>query len=68
MVYIYNSIDSIVINENKTDYIFQDFLQSQMPSKLSSSRLNLKVRASIILLYNLYPTAREYNGTRIIII
>lgn len=67
-VYTYNSIDNIDINKDKTDYILQEFLQSQTPSKLLLTRLNLKVGAPIILFCNLYFALEEYNKTRMIII
>lgn len=38
-----------------------------MPSELLFSRLNLKVRAFIIFLCNLYPVLRKYNKISIII-
>ena len=50
------------------DYIFYDFLQSQTPSGLPLSRLNLKVRAPIIIFCNLYSASTERNITQIIII
>lgn len=66
-IHIYDSINSIDINKDGTNHIPQEFLQSQIPSGLSLCRLNLKVRAPIILLRNLYLTSRECNGTRIVI-
>ena len=68
-VHTYDSVDSIDINEDRTDHIPQEFLQSQTvtPSGLPPSRLNLKVGAPIILLRNLYPALRECNGTRMVI-
>ena len=62
-VHIYDSVDSVDINEDETDHIPQEFLQSQTPSGLPPSRLNLKVGASIILLRNLYSASGECNGT-----
>lgn len=62
-VHIYNSINNIDINKDKTDHISQEFLQSQTPFELPLSRLNLKVGAPIILLCNLYPTSEECNKT-----
>ena len=64
----YDSVDSMDVNEDGTDHIPQEFLQSQTPSGLPSFRLNLKVGAPIILLRNLYPASGECNGTRMIII
>ena len=66
-VYTYNSVDSVDINEDRTDHIPQEFLRSQMPSRLPPSRLNLKVGAPIILLRNLYPASGESYGTRMVI-
>ena len=66
-VYTYDSVDSVDINEDETDHILQEFLRSQTPSGLPSSKLNLKVGAPIILLRNLYPASGECNGTRMII-
>lgn len=66
-IYIYNFIDNMDINENKTDYIPQEFLQSQMPSRLPPSKFNLKVGTPIILFRNLYPALGECNGIQIII-
>lgn len=67
-VYIYNSVDNIDINEDKTDHIPQEFLQSQTLSGLPLSKLNLKVGAPIILFCNLYSALEKCNKTRIIII
>lgn len=67
-IHIYNSINNVDINEDKTDYISREFLQSQMPFRLSLFRLNLKVGTTIILLCNLYPASGEYNRTQMIII
>lgn len=66
-LHTYDFINSVNNNKNGTDHISQEFLQSQMPSRLLHSKLNLKVGALIILLCNLYPTSGEYNGTRIVI-
>ena len=66
-VHTYNSVDNVDINEDKIDHIPQEFLQSQTPSGLPPSRLNLKVGAHIILLCNLYPASRNCNGTWMII-
>ena len=66
-VYIYNFVDRVDINEDGTDHIPQEFLRSQTPSGLPTSRLSLKVGAPIILLRNLYPASGEYNGTRMVI-
>lgn len=49
---MYDSVNSVDINENKTDYISHKFLQSQTPFGLFFSRLNLKVEFSIILFCN----------------
>ena len=66
-IHTYNSIDSANIKEDETDHIPQEFLQSQTPSGLLSSRLNLKVGAFIILFRKLYPASGKCNGTRMII-
>ncbi len=66
-VHTYDSVDSVDINEDRTDHIPQEFLRSQTPSGLPPSRLNLKVGAPIILLRNLYPASGECNGTRMVI-
>lgn len=66
-VHIYDSIDNVDINKDKTDHIFQEFLQSQTPSGLLPFRLNSKVGAFIILFCKLYPTFGEYNSTQIVI-
>lgn len=63
----YNSIESVDINKDETDHIPQEFLRFQTLSKLSSSNLNLKVRAFIILPRNLYPASGEFNKTQMII-
>ena len=66
-VYIYDSIDSMDINKDRTDHIPQEFLRSQILSGLPPFSLNLKVGASNILLCNLYSASRECNGTRMVI-
>lgn len=66
-VHTYDFVNSININEDKIDHIPQEFLQSQTPSGLHPSKLNLKVRDPIILLGNLYPVLGECNGTQMII-
>ena len=66
-VYTYDSIDSVDINKDGIDHIPQEFLQSQTSFGLPPSRLNLKVRAPIILLRNLYPVSGECNGTQMVI-
>ncbi len=66
-VHTYNFVDSIDINEDETNHLTQKFLQYQTPSGLLLSRLNLKVRTSIIFPCNLYPALGEYNRTQIII-
>ena len=66
-IHIYDSVDSVDINQDKTDQIPQEFLRSQTPSGLPPSRFNLKVGAPIILLRNLYPASGECNGTQMII-
>lgn len=66
-VHTYDSVDSVDINKDKTDYIPQEILRSQTPFGLSPSKLNLKVKAPMILLRNLYPASGECNGTRMII-
>lgn len=66
-IYTYDSINNVDINKNGTDHILQKFLRSQIPSRLSLSRLNLKVRAPIILLCNLYPASGKCNRTRMVI-
>ena len=66
-IYTYNFIDSVDINEDKTNHIPQEFLQSQTSSKLPPFKLNLKIGALIILFCNLYPVSRECNRTQMII-
>ena len=66
-IHTYDSIDTVDINEDETDHIPQEFLQSLTPSGLPPSRLNLKFGAPIILLRNLYPASGEFNGTQMII-
>ena len=51
-VHTSKSVDSVNINEDGAGYIPQKFSQSQTPSGLPPSRLNLKVGAIIILLRN----------------
>lgn len=62
-VHIYNSIKYWYKNENRRDNISQKFLRFQMLSELPLAKLKLKVRDSIILLYNFYPTLGECNAT-----
>ena len=44
-IHIYDSIHTVDINKDETDHIPQEFLQSQTPSGLAPSKLNLKVGA-----------------------
>lgn len=66
-IHTYNFINNIDVNKNKTNHISQEFLWSQILSELSFSKLNLKVKALIIFLCNLYPALEKYNRTQIII-
>lgn len=60
-IYIYNFIDNVNINEDKTDCIPLEFLQSQTLFRLAPFRINLKVEAFFILLCNLNPASQKYN-------
>lgn len=62
-VYIYDFIDSININKDRINHISQEFSQSRTTFGLPLSKLNLKIRAPIILFCNLYPVLKKYNGS-----
>lgn len=66
-VYIYNFVDNVDINKDKTDNISEEFLESQTPFRLCFFKLKLKVRAPIILLHKLYLVLKKYNKTQMII-
>ena len=53
---MFHTIDKVNINNNETIHeLSAEFLMAQNPSSMPSSKLKLKVRALIILLWNLNP-------------
>lgn len=60
-IHIYNFFNNININENKIDYIPQEFLYFQTLFGLLLFKFNLKVGAPIILFCNLYFVLRKSN-------
>jgi hypothetical protein len=67
---VYDAVDSISFNtmkEGSRPDVSIEFLRAQNPSGLPSARLELKIRASIICLRNLFLRKGLYNGTRMII-
>ena len=57
-VHIYNSVESVDINKDRTDHIPQEFLQSKTSSGLSLFRLNLK-EGPLLSFFATYILPRE---------
>jgi ATP-dependent DNA helicase PIF1 len=67
---VYDTINSIsfdTIEEGSKPNVFIEFLRAQNPSELPSARLELKIRALVICLRNLFLRKGLCNNTRIII-
>jgi hypothetical protein len=67
---VYDTVDSINFNtmeEGSRPDVSIEFLRAQNPSGLPPARLELKIRAPVICLRNLFPREGLCNGTRIII-
>ena len=67
--YVFDSVDSADVNDAEQGHeeLPTEYLRSLSPAGLPLARLCLKVRASIILLRNLYPKQGLCNSTRMVV-
>jgi hypothetical protein len=62
---MYHSFDYAV--KDTHNYYPQEFLNTLTPNGLPPHVLNLKIDCMVILLRNIYPANRLFNGTRLIL-